>query len=446
MANETALQQSAIDRFGGLPPTAAAPWLDSLRRDGQARFAELGLPTPRLESWKYTNLRDLGALGFSPSSDEPSLPGSSVPSLLSADWHSYRLVLVDGRGRPDLARLDDLPEGVTLTSLSDALSSTPALLEANLGRIADGSDQALLALNDGLLADGFLLHVAPGVTVDHPIELIFLHSKAEAPIASHPRGLLVLEHAATATVIEHHIDLDEQSYLTNLATEVSLATNARLRHLRVQQDSRKAYHLATTHARVATEATFDSFTLSLGGRLSRNEVGVRLEGEGARCRLSGAYLMSGKQHCDTTTRIDHLVPNTSCREVFKGVLDDEARAVFQGLIKVHPDAQQTDGHQLSKALLLSDRAEIDAKPELEIYADDVKCSHGATAGELDPEALFYLRSRGLSEARARVLLIQSFLAEALNEISQERLRGRLHNEIVQWLDALEQGKRGDGDD
>ena len=446
MAQQTAVEQAAAERFGGLPSTPSGdtpPWLDDLRADGQSRFAALGVPTPRLESWKYTNLRKLDSLTFAPvAADRAASDGQPVPSLLSADWHSYRLVLADGRGQAGLAQLDNLPDGVALGTLAEVMTSRPDLLESHLGRIAHDSDQALLALNNGLLADGFVLHVAKGVTIDHPIELIFTHDSGESPVASHPRGLIVLEEGATATVIEHHVDGSGHVYLTNLVTETALAANARLRHLRVQQDSPAAYHLATSHVTVAEGATFDTFTLSLGALLSRNEVAVRLEGEGAHCRLSGAYLMADKQHCDTTTRIDHLVPNTSCREVFKGVLDDDARAVFQGLIKVHRDAQQTDGHQLSKALLLSDRAEIDAKPELEIYADDVKCSHGATAGELDPAALFYLRSRGLPESRARRLLVESFLTEALNEISQERLRGRLHNEIVRWLETG-QGAGGD---
>ncbi len=429
-----------VERFGGLPATPAGgtpPWLATIRQDGQSRFAALGVPTPRLESWKYTSLRALDSVGFTPLTNDAAAGTDRVPSLLGSEWHSYRLVFVDGQGQASLCRFDGLPDGVTLGSLADLVSSAPALLQANLGMIAEDSEQALLALNSGLLADGFVLHVAAGVTIDHPVELIFMHGPSESAIAAHPRGLIVLEEGATATVIEHHVDQTGQTYLTNLVTEVSVAANARLRHIRVQQDSREAFHLATTHVRVAEDATFDGFTLSLGGRLSRNEVGVRLQGSGAHCRLSGAYLMSVSQHCDTTTTIDHLVPNTSCREVFKGVLGDESRAVFQGRIKVHREAQQTDGHQLSKTLLLSDRAEIDAKPELEIYADDVKCSHGATAGELDPEALFYLRSRGLPEARARLLLIESFLAEALNEISQEHLRGRLHNEIVRWLKASE---------
>jgi len=205
---------------------------------------------------------------------------------------------------------------------------------------------------------------------------------------------------------------------------------ATLRHYRVQAESRDATHVTTTHVRVGRDATYENFTLAISGRLSRNEISVRLEGEGGRCSLNGAYLMRGSEHCDNTTLIEHLVPRTACREVFKGVLDDESRAVFQGRIVVHKDAQNTDGHQLCKALLLSTGAEIDAKPELEIYADDVKCSHGATTGQLDETALFYLRSRGVPEALARNLLVQSFLGEALDQITSDEVRAALNDQAV----------------
>jgi len=208
-----------------------------------------------------------------------------------------------------------------------------------------------------------------------------------------------------------------------------------LRHYRVQTENMEATHLGSMHVRVGRDATYETFCMSAGGRLSRTEAFVRLEGQGAHCGLNGAYLMKGREHCDNTTVIEHTVPRTTCREVFKGVLDDESKGVFQGKIVVHKDAQKTDGHQLSKALLLSDNAGMDAKPELEIYADDVKCSHGATCGQLDTTALFYLRSRGIPDALARNLLIQSFVAEALEEISDEAVRQSMADLVVHRLPA-----------
>jgi len=234
-------------------------------------------------------------------------------------------------------------------------------------------------------------------------------------------------------VIEHHVSLGGGATFANSATEIELGDGALLHHYKMQAEGPEAFNLGTLHASVGRNAHYDGFGMSLGARLSRNEVAVRLDGEGARCHLNGAYMMRGRQHCDNTTVIEHVVPHTSCREVFKGVLDDEARAVFQGRIVVHPDAQQSDGHQLSKAMLLSEKAEIDAKPELEIYADDVKCSHGATAGDLDHEALFYLRSRGLPEARARNLLIEAFLTESVEAIAAADLCPAFLASIADWL-------------
>ena len=254
-------------------------------------------------------------------------------------------------------------------------------------------------------------------------------------MAYFPRNLIVLEKGAEATVVKHHVALGVGAYFANAVTEIDIGPGARLHHYEVQAEALEATHLSTVHARIARDATYDSFNLSIGGRLSRNEVSVRLEGEGAHCGLNGAFLMRGSEHCDNTTVIDHLVPHTTCREVFKGVLDDESRAVFQGRIVVHEDAQHTDGHQLCKTLLLSTGAEIDAKPELEIYADDVKCSHGATTGQMDETALFYLRSRGVPEALARNLLVQSFLGEAFEEIQSEEIRQAFTDQAVHWLPA-----------
>jgi Fe-S cluster assembly protein SufD len=277
----------------------------------------------------------------------------------------------------------------------------------------------------------------PGVRAEVPIEIVFVGGLTERPIAYHPRNLILVEEGGAATVVEHHVGVGAGAYFANGVTEIRVAERGHLRHYIVQAESREAIHLATAHVEVARDATYEAFTLSTGSRLARNEASVRLTGEGAHCGLSGAYLMCGRQHCDNTILIEHVVPRTSCREVFKGVLDDQARAVFQGKIVVHREAQKTDGHQVSKALLLSDGAEIDMKPELEICADDVKCSHGAAAGELDHDALFYLRSRGVPEPLARGLLVEAFIEEAFEEMSCEDLRATLMANVSNWL-ALSQ--------
>ena len=412
---------------------SAAPWLNGLRHDALARFQESGLPTPRIEQWKYTNLRPLEKVDFKPVTEStPSV--DRLPNLLPSGDQEYRLVFVNGRFRQDLSSIGNLPDGVEIGSLAAALTANPDSLQKHLGSTEAPWPQPLFDLNGALMQDGLLLRVKAGCAVELPIEVIYLGAPSSEPIAFHPRNLFVLEPGSAATVLEHHVGLGASGcYLANSASEIYVGDGAQLHHYKLQAESPEAFHLTTLRATLGKDAYYDGFGLSSGARLSRNEIQLRLAGEGAHCNLNGAYMMRGNQHCDNTTRIDHMVPNTSCREVFKGVLEDQARAVFQGKLVVHPDAQHTDGHQLSKALLLSDQAELDAKPELEIYADDVKCSHGATTGDLDHDALFYLRARGIPEAAARRMLIEAFLAEAVHEISAEGLCPALMSSVAGWL-------------
>ena len=413
-------------------PGGGLPWLGDRREAGIERFAALGLPTPRLEDWKYTNLRPLEKLSFGLPNGETAKV-EALPSLLPAGAAEHRLVFVNGAFRADLSRLDDLPAGVTLSALSDQLLADPGIVEAALGRIGEDPDQALVALNDAMMSDGLVLRVGRGTEVVAPIEVVFVGAAQDRPLTYHPRTLVVMEAQSSAVLIEHHVSLGGGATLANGVTEIDLAEGARLHHYKMQDEGPEAFHLATVQARVGRNALYDAFGMSLGARIARNQATVLLEGEGAVCHLNGAYMARGKQHCDNTTVIEHKVPHTSCREVFKGVLDDEARAVFQGRIVVHPDAQQSDGHQLSKTMLLSERAEIDAKPELEIYADDVKCSHGATSGDLDHDALFYLRSRGVPEARARSILVEAFLSETVEAIAAADLCPAFLASIADWL-------------
>ena len=413
-------------------PGRAQPWLAELREAGFARFAALGLPSPRQESWKYTNLRALQRIDFAPGTDTP-VSVDRLPSLLPSGSAGHRLVFVNGRFRADLSDTAELPAGVAVGGLAEALERSPEALAGQLGRIANGADQPFLALNTAMLRDGLLLRVGRGVMVEAPIEIVMIGAAPRGPIAYHPRHLILLEPGSQVTVIEHHVSLGEGATFGNAVAEIEVGAGAVLNHYTLQAEGLAAFQVTTRHVRLDQDAHYDAFGLSVGGRLTRNEISVRLEGSGSECRLNGAYLMRGRQHCDNTTLIEHLVPGTSCREVFKGVLDDEARGVFQGRIVVHPEAQKSNGHQLSKALLLSDRAEIDVKPELEIFADDVQCSHGATAGALDGDALFYLRSRGIPDARARRILIEAFLAETINSIAAEGLCPALMSGVVAWL-------------
>jgi Fe-S cluster assembly protein SufD len=305
------------------------------------------------------------------------------------------------------------------------------MLEEQLCRANALAELPLLALNTAWMDDGFVLRVPRGVVVEAPIEIVTLGGLADLPLAHYPRGLIELEDGAAATVVEHAVG--DGAYFTNSAFDIQVGRGGTLRHYCVQAEGPEAFSVATVRATLEKDSGYEAFVLATGGRISRQEIRVQLDGKGARCGLSGAFLMRDKQHCDTTTVVEHRVAGTSCREVFKGVLDGQARGVFQGRIVVHRDAQKTDGHQSCKTLLLTDAAEIDAKPELEIFADDVKCSHGATAGQLNADALFYLRSRGVDEATARRLLIEAFVADAFDEVSWRPMRIIFGDLVKAWM-------------
>lgn len=412
---------------------AGKPWADDLRQDGIALFRSLGVPGRKSEAWKYTDVNKLVALDYVPApANRNSVSPVLQPELDVAAEH--RLVFVNGHFRGDLSALGGLPDGATIASTADLLNAADPKLADYIGRLNDTADQPFFSLNTALMQDGFVLHLQKGVIVEDPIRIVFLtDSEDNSAVASHPRNLVLAEDNSQATLVEIHRGTDGAPYFTNAVTEISLGAGAHLHHYKLQDEGDAALHLANLQIRIGRDATYDNFILSLGARLARNDITAVLAAPGIDCRLSGAYVAGDRQHMDTTSFIDHAEPDCRSREVYAGVLDGRSRGVFQGKIIVRRDAQRTDGHQLNRALLLSDGAEIDSKPELEIYADDVKCSHGATAGEIDAEALFYLRTRGIGEKEARALLIEAFLLEALDEVSvpavreefAERLKSRL---------------------
>lgn len=450
-------QQAVASLYAALRPAlpgAGTPGIDALRDRGQARFAQDGLPTPRVEAWKYTNLRGLEGVDWAQAAadDGTVVTAADLPTV-DAALPPLRLVFVNGIHRADLSAVADLPVGVALASLrdrlvqdaggvADLLARLPADSGATQGpRIGAfpgrGRSAALPALADAFLADGAILSVAEGVTLARPVELVFVTTADRG--AWHPRLLVHLGAGAGATLVEHHLHLGDAggatpggATLANHVAGIQLAAGARLLHVKVQEEGAAATHLATVEARVEEGAAYDTFVLNTGAVLARNDIRVTLAGTGATTKIGGAYAVRDSQHSDFTSLIDHTQPGCTSREVVKGVIDDRARGVFQGKIIVRPDAQKTDGHQLNRALLLSDTAEINAKPELEIYADDVKCSHGATAGELDEEALFYLRARGVPVEEARALLIAAFLDEAAEEIADDTVRAYVNSRIARW--------------
>jgi Fe-S cluster assembly protein SufD len=397
----------------------------SERRDAAlARFETLGFPTRRDEAWRFTDLKKLQRNVFAPA--EAAI--HAVPDL--AAWRfpgaAHRIVLVNGRFATELSEIGDLPAGVSFSNLA----AHPRLAEQTFDASETDGAQPFAALNAALFADGFLLMVAPGVKLEAPVEII--HWGVAPDRSFHTRNLVTLGEGAAATLIETYAG--RGSYWTNAVTTVRLGARAALRHAKLQDESLAAVHLAQIRATLATDSRYDSFVLTLGGNLSRHDSIITYDGEGAACGLFGAYLLRGEQEATNATFVDHAVPSCTTTEVFKGVVDERAHGVFLGRIAVRADAQKTNAHQLNKNLLLSSRAAVDTKPELEILADDVKCSHGATVGDLDEEALFYLEARGIPAPEARRMLIEAFAADAIDKIEDDAaLRAHLTTQVQRWL-------------
>jgi Fe-S cluster assembly protein SufD len=397
-------------------------WLTALREAGKAGFT--GLPTQRQEAWKYTGLNRLKALTF-----EPTPPHFEIAFPLKGGGTSI-LTFLNGRYAADQSHIGALPQGVVLGSLANILNTQPALLEGHLGKTIDIARKPMAALNTGWIEDGLVLIVPRGVAIEGNIEVIFV-ADGEAPV-SHPRLLVSLGDTAEAVLVERHLGGAAGGF-TNQVAEIVLGAGANFRHYVLHAEPLASMAVETVAVTVGRDASYRAFALNAGGGLVRREVEVRLRQPGASAQVDGAYLVDGERHSDTTILIDHQAPHCSSRQTQKGIVDDDGRAVFQGKILVRPDAQKTDGYQLSQTLLLSPRAEIDVKPELEIHADDVKCSHGATVGRLDADALFFLRARGIPEAEARALLIQGFIGGALDEIDRADIRDEFETVAENWL-------------
>ncbi|WP_137124884.1 Fe-S cluster assembly protein SufD [Roseomonas sp. HF4] len=420
----TAAQTGAagfLARYEGLKdhlPGARKPWLNALRADAAAHFAARGFPTRRVEQWKYTDLAPVAQAAFA----EPlTSVGGSV--RLPAANSPHRAVFVDGRFRLDLSTLDGLPFRVR------GLAQDLAEAEPHLGALAKPEAEPLAALNTMLFEDGVFLELPEGVD-GGLLELVSVAVDPGRPFAFHPRHLVRLGAGARLTLIETATGAG--TCLHNPVFEIDVAEGAMLTHGRMLQEAATVFHLSTIYARIAAGATYDNFTVAAGPRLTRNEIHAALVGPHAACHMNGAQMAADGQHVDTTTSLDHAAPDCASRQTYKTVLTGRARGVFQGKIHVHRVAQRTDGYQMNQALLLSEEAEIDSKPQLEIYADDVKCSHGATVGALDADSLFYLRSRGIPGDQARAMLVEAFLHEAVETVTDETLKGALTRVLDAW--------------
>lgn len=399
------------------------------------RFEEIGLPSPRAENWKYTNFeRALRGRDFSVAGNSP-LP-DRLPTLLAEP--NGRFAFVNG-GLHEVAAAQNLPEGGYLGSLTKAPAKLAEHFKSLLGSLNDEAEQdgGLASLNGAFARDLLCLYLPKNSKLPGTIELTSLGGLDQADALFHPRILVHLEQGAEASLAELHEGLGRRSYFSNSVSEIFLSEGANLTHLRVQNDALEALHTANLKVDIARDATYRSYSLILGAALHRQDIEVDLKGEGAEVFLDGGYLLKGRQHADTRSVITHSSGHTNSHETYKGALSDQARKAFQGKIIVAEGAAKSDGRMLNKTLLLSEEAEIDSKPELEIYNDDVQCAHGATAGAVDEDALFYLRARGLDETRAKALLIEAFLAETIEDFPMADATAPLLERTRAWLDRVE---------
>jgi Fe-S cluster assembly protein SufD len=420
----------AFSRNGG---AEAPPWARSLRLSAITRFEELGFPSTRNEDWHFTSVAPIADRDFAPLTAATSRVSAAqlAPFTFGASaWHT--LVFVNGRYDASLSGAAALPDGVSVLPLARAYDALPLLLEEHVGHIASIDAHTFTALNTAFINDGAVVHVGKDIEVARPIHLLYVSDENAVDGVAQPRNLIVLDRFAKATVIESYVTVARGAgpYFTNTVTEATIGEGATLTHLKLQRESAQAYHVGTLDVRQARDSHLVSFSFAIGASLSRTNVYTELRGEGGGATLNGLYLGDDRQHIDHQTRIEHVAPNCYSRELYKGILDGASHGVFNGKVYVHPAAQKTDGKQTNNTLLLSERAQIDTKPQLEIFADDVKCTHGATVGRLDETSLFYMKSRGINARTARDLLTYAFAADVLETIELTEVREGLEAAVL----------------
>ncbi|MCI0488810.1 MAG: Fe-S cluster assembly protein SufD [Blastocatellia bacterium] len=435
---------SSFERFEKNLAGGGQSWLHEIRRAAIQRFAELGFPSTHIEEWKYTNVAPLTKIDFEPASNDVGrVSAEDIARSPLVEPGSIRLVFVDGRFSEELSSLEELPRGITARSLAQELQYPDrkgggnATLEAHLSRYADYNEHAFAALNTAFIEDGAFIEIQKGIRVERPIHLLFVSTASDRARVSHPRSLIVAGRESQAVIIEEYMGPDGAVYFTNAVTEIVAGESAIIEHYKVQQESDDAFHIATLQVEQERSSNFVSHSISLGGALTRNDFNSVLDGEGAECMLNGLYATDGRQFIDNHTLIDHASPHCTSRELYKGILDGKSEAVFNGAVIVRKDAQKSDARQSNKNLLLSKDATINTKPQLEIFADDVKCAHGATIGQVDREAIFYLRSRGIAEETAHLMLTAAFAQDILNRMKAETIRARIEEVLSARLSFKE---------
>jgi Fe-S cluster assembly protein SufD len=429
-----------LETFTSFEKSAAGhsvPWLRDLRRKGFARFCEVGFPTTKVEDWRFTNVAPIAQTDFRlPQGRAAAISKSAVAGFEFAGA-AARLVFVDGRFAADASNVAGLPSGAKVTSLAKQIAEGPGEIETHLGRYLNIERDPFAALNTAFLEDGGYIHLRRGTVLEGPIHLLFVTTAANGPLVTHPRNLIVAENGTQATVIEDYVSLEPGAGFCNTATELIAGDDAVISHYMIERENKEAYNVSTLRIQQGRTANIASHSVLLGGALVRNNVHPVLAGEGGECLINGLFIGDGTQHLDNYMLVEHASPHCGSRQFYNGILDDQAHGVFHGRIIVHKDAQKTDAKQTNRNLLLSDEAQMDTKPQLEIFADDVKCTHGATIGQIEDNALFYLRSRGIDEASARRLLLLAFASECLDRMKEGAAREHVEGLIQRTLASLE---------
>jgi Fe-S cluster assembly protein SufD len=432
MQNAAAYQEqfAALERrVGG----AASAWMHPLRKAALARFLELGFPTTRDEDWKFTNLAPIAQTVFRLPEASPQPSVEALQPFLVTGMGGTRLVFVDGRFAPALSRIGTLPRGVVAGSLAEAMGSRRPLVEPYLAQYADFTQDAFAALNTAFLEDGAFVWLPKGTTLAEPIHILHVSTGGPTPLIASLRNLIVAQEDSQAAVIEDYVSLAESVALSNAVTEAVVGQNGVLEHYLVERESRQVTNVSTLRIQQERSSNVTSHSVLLGGALVRNNVHPVMAGEGGECLVNGLFLATGRQHMDNFMRVEHASPHCGSRQFYNGVLDGHAHGVFHGRIVVHKDAQKTDAKQTNRNVLLSEDAQVDTKPQLEIYADDVKCTHGATIGQINEDAVFYLRARGISRETARALLLFAFANECLGRMRVAPMRQHLERLVARWI-------------
>jgi Fe-S cluster assembly protein SufD len=435
VAEEKDAYRAGFERFAAAHAGSDPAWLRERRTAAFARFVEKGLPSAKDEAWRHTPVAPLVKGRFDPAAPDATPPAGALGAL-PRDGRGALVVIVNGRVSRQHSVLDAGQAGVEVTSLRDLLREAPGRLEPWLGRAADGRTGVFSDLNTAFAEDGAVVLLAPGTIVKEPILVTHLSAGDGAPAASYVRTLVVAGRGSECRIVEAFASPDGRASLSNAVTEVVVEDNAFVDHYKLQEEGREALHVATLAARLSRDARFSDHAIALGAALSRSDIDVRFEAEGGDCVLNGLFVLDGRRVADTHSRIDHAKPHCSSRQLYKGVVDGQARGVFNGLVVVRPGAQKTDAVQTNRNLLLSREALVHSTPQLEILADDVKCRHGSTTGQLDPDALFYLRARGLGEAAARSLLTWAFASDLVRKMDVAPLRRTVERHLQAHLPGV----------